>query len=199
MAAPSFYQGLRDLCDKAGAMLIYDEVQTGMGRTGRFFGFEHAGIKPDIITLGKGLGGGIPLAALVANRDVCCFESGDQGGTFNGNAFATAVGCAVMEEIARPGFLSGVVRNGAYLRGRLETLSCRHGCGEVRGKGLLLAIDLGREIAKAVVDLAFEHGLILNAPRPDTLRFMPALTVTPEEIDQMITVLDEVLLQMEKT
>ena len=199
VASNAFLCGVRDLTRRAGILLILDEIQTGMGRTGRFFGFEHAGIKPDIITLGKGLGGGIPLAALVANRDVCCFESGDQGGTFNGNAFATAVGCAVMEEIARPGFLSGVVRNGAYLRGRLETLSCRHGCGEVRGKGLLLAIDLGREIAKAVVDLAFEHGLILNAPRPDTLRFMPALTVTPEEIDQMITVLDEVLLQMEKT
>jgi acetylornithine/N-succinyldiaminopimelate aminotransferase len=176
--------------------LILDEIQTGIGRTGKFFGFEHAGVMPDILVLGKGLGGGIPLAALVAHEEVCCFEHGDQGGTFNGNAFATAVGCAVMEEIAKPGFLPRVAATGTYLAGYLERLSRKHGCGGVRGRGLLLALDLGREIGPGVVAQAFQRGVLINAPRPDCLRFMPALTVTHEEIDVMIAVLDEVLEQM---
>jgi acetylornithine/N-succinyldiaminopimelate aminotransferase len=154
---------------------------------------QQAGIEPDIMTLGKGLGGGIPLAALVAHRDVCCFEDGDQGGTFNGNAFATAVGCAVMEEIAKPGFLPRVSQVGAHLAASLGALSRKHACGGVRGKGLLLALDLGRPIAPHVAAQAFERALLVNAPRVDSLRFMPALTVTPEEIDRMIGILDGVL------
>ncbi len=193
VASNDFLRDLRALTRRKGLLLILDEIQTGIGRTGKFFGFEHAGAAPDIMTLGKGLGGGIPLAALVAHEDVCCFEPGDQGGTFNGNAFATAVGCAVMEEIGKPGFLSRVAETGAYLAGRLETLSRQHGCGGVRGRGLLLALDLGREIGPAVVAEAFGRGLLINAPRPDSLRFMPALTVTPEEIDRMIAILDEAL------
>ncbi len=193
VASDAFLRDLRALTKRAGVLLILDEVQTGIGRTGKFFGFEHAGIEPDIMTLGKGLGGGIALAALVAHRDVCCFEHGDQGGTFNGNAFATAVGCAVMEEIAKPGFLAQVARTGAYLADRLQALSRKHQCGGVRGKGLLLAIDLGREIGPDVVAQAFQRGLLINAPRADCLRFMPALTVTHAEIDQMIGILDETL------
>ncbi len=192
-ATDDFLRGLRALTLRTGILLILDEIQTGIGRTGKFFGFEHAGIAPDIMTLGKGLGGGIPLAAMVAHRDVCCFAHGDQGGTFNGNAFATAVGCAVMEEIARPGFLAGVTQTGSYLKAALEGLSRRHGCGEVRGRGLLLALDLGREIGPEVAAAAFEEGLLINAPRPDSLRLMPALTVTRDEIDQMTGILDEIL------
>jgi acetylornithine/N-succinyldiaminopimelate aminotransferase len=199
VASDAFLRDLRALTRRAGILLILDEIQTGIGRTGKFFGFEHAGIAPDIMALGKGLGGGIALAALVAHRDVCCFDHGDQGGTFNGNAFATAVGCAVMEEIAKPGFLPRVARTGAYLANQLETLSRKHGYGGVRGKGLLLAIDLGREIGPDVVAQAFQRGVLLNAPRPDSLRFMPALTVTHGEIDLMISALDEVLEQMDST
>ena len=146
VASDEFLRGLRALTKRAGILLILDEIQTGIGRTGKFFGFEHAGVEPDIMTLGKGLGGGIPLGALVAHEDVCCFEHGDQGGTFNGNAFATAVGCAVMEEIAKPGFLPASRRPASISQGSLETLSRKHGCGGVRGKGLLLALDLRREI-----------------------------------------------------
>jgi acetylornithine/N-succinyldiaminopimelate aminotransferase len=124
---------------------------------------------------------------------VCCFEHGDQGGTFNGNAFATAVGCAVMEEIAKPGFLPRVAQTGIYLHGSLEALSAKHRCGGVRGKGLLLALDLKRNIGPQVAARAFERGLLINAPRPDCLRFMPALTVTHEEIDHMARILDEAL------
>jgi acetylornithine/N-succinyldiaminopimelate aminotransferase len=193
VASDAFLRDLRALTRRAGILLIIDEIQTGMGRTGKFFCFEHSGIAPDIVALGKGLGGGIALGALVAREDICCFEHGDQGGTFNGNAFATAVGCAVMEEIAKPGFLPRVSQTGAYLANRLQALSRKHGCGEVRGKGLLLALDVGRRDAPYLAAEAFARGLLLNAPRPDSLRFMPALTVAQSEIDQMIEILDEVL------
>ena len=105
-----FLRGLRALTRERGILLILDEIQTGIGRTGRLFGFEHAGITPDIMTLAKGLGGGVPLAALVAHRDVCCFEYGDQGGTFGGNPIMAAVGCAVIEAVTQPGFLARVTR-----------------------------------------------------------------------------------------
>ena len=193
VASDEFLQGLRALTARTGILLILDEIQTGIGRTGKFFGFEHAGVAPDIMTLGKGLGGGIPLGALVAHEAVCCFEHGDQGGTFNGNAFATAVGCAVMEEIASLGLLQQVTQTGIYLTAHLEKLSRKHGCGGVRGKGLLLALDLKRNIAPAAAAAALERGVLINAPRPDSLRFMPALNVTHDEIDQMIGVLDAVL------
>jgi acetylornithine/N-succinyldiaminopimelate aminotransferase len=195
VATDAFLRDVRILTKQKGILLILDEIQTGIGRTGKMFGFEHAGVRPDIMALAKGLGGGIALGALVAHQDVCCFAHGDQGGTFNGNAFATAVGCAVIEEIAKPGFLPEVVKVGRYLADRLGDLSRKHQCGEVRGRGLLLALDLKREIGPDAVAEALQRGLLLNAPRPDSLRFMPALTVTPEEVDRMIAILDEVLAQ----
>jgi len=198
-ASDSFLRNLRTLTKRENILLILDEIQTGIGRTGKFFGFEHAGVTPDIMTLGKGLGGGLPLGALVAHEDVCCFDHGDQGGTFNGNAFATAVGCAVMNEIAKPGFLPRVVQTGAYLADSLEALSRKHQGGGLRGKGLLLAIDLGREIGPVVVAEALRRGLLINAPRPQSLRLMPALTVTHDEIDQMISILDATLEQVTDT
>jgi len=192
-ATPSFMRDLRELTLERGVLLIVDEIQTGIGRTGRLFGCEHAGITPDIMTLAKGLGGGVPLAALVAHRDVCCFEYGDQGGTFCGNPLMTAVGCAVIEEVTRPGFLTRVTQAGAYLAKRLLALSARYGCGEVRGQGLLLALDLQRDVASKVVEQALTRGLLINGPRPDSLRFMPSLTVTDAEIDTMADSLDTVL------
>jgi acetylornithine/N-succinyldiaminopimelate aminotransferase len=192
-ASITFLRALRALTRERGILLILDEIQTGIGRTGRLFGFEHAGTTPDIMTLAKGLGGGVPLAALVAHRDACCFEYGDQGGTFCGNPIMAAVGCAVVEAVAQPGFLARVTEAGDYLADRLIGLSARHGCAEVRGMGLLRALNLGRAIAPALVSRAMEHGLLVNAPRPDTLRFMPALTVSDVEIDRMIDILDGVL------
>jgi acetylornithine/N-succinyldiaminopimelate aminotransferase len=188
-----FLQALRALARKRGILFILDEIQTGIGRTGRLFGFEHAGTTPDIMTLGKGLGGGVPLAALVAHRDVACFDYGDQGGTFCGNPLMAAAGCAVIDEITRPGFLARVMQAGAHLANGLRMLSDKYGGGEVRGQGLLLALNLKRDIAAEVVDLARSRGLLLNGPRPDSLRFMPALTVTDAEIDCMIGILDTVL------
>jgi acetylornithine/N-succinyldiaminopimelate aminotransferase len=189
-ATDAFLRGLRSLTRERGLLLILDEIQTGIGRTGTVFGYEHAGIAPDVITLAKGLGGGVPLAALVAHRGVCCFDYGDQGGTFCGNPLMAAVGCAVMEEIVRAGFLAHVVHAGEHLAAGLCALSRRHGCGEVRGKGLLRALALRSDVAPALVEAARERGLLINAPRADSLRFMPALTVTFEEIDRMVEVLD---------
>ena len=189
VAAHDFMKGLRDLAREKGILLILDEIQTGMGRTGKLFGYEHYGVEPDIMTLAKGLGGGVPLAALVAKESVCCFEVGDQGGTFNGNSLMMAVGIAVMEALTKPGFLGKVTEAGAYLQKRLEELAKQNGLGEVRGKGLLWAIDLNKEIGPQVVEESLNRGLLINSPRKNTLRFMPALTVSREEIDRMIDIL----------
>jgi len=192
-ASDRFLRDLRELATAHGLLLIFDEIQTGMGRTGKLFHYEHTGITPDIMTLGKGIGGGVPLAALLATEAVSCFEHGDQGGTFNGNALMCAVGLAVLEQVAAPKFLRTVTTNGLYLESELQRLSARHGLGEVRGRGLLLALDLRVPIAPLIVAAALDDGVLLNAPRPDALRFMPALNVTRQEIDLMIRCLDSLL------
>ncbi|NPU12752.1 acetylornithine transaminase [Bradyrhizobium sp. 83012] len=192
-ATDKFLQQLQALTTRHGLLLIVDEIQTGMGRTGKLFGYEHADVLPDIMTLGKGIGGGVPLAALLATDEAACFEHGDQGGTFNGNPLMCAAGLAVLDLVEKPEFLKAVVDNGIYLESELQRISARHGLGDVRGRGLLLALDVVRPIAPALVAHAFELGLLLNAPRPDTLRFMPALNVTRDEIAAMIDVLDGLL------
>jgi acetylornithine/N-succinyldiaminopimelate aminotransferase len=189
-ATDEFLRALRELTRARGLLLILDEVQTGIGRTGRLFGYEHAGIEPDIITLGKGIGGGVPLAALLAKQAVCCFEHGDQGGTYNGNPLMTAVGCAVLDSVLAPGFLDRVVERGRQVVTGLRQLAQQHGLGEVRGRGLLVALDLGREAGAKVVDAARERGLLINSPRPQSLRFMPALTTTGAEVETMLDRLD---------
>ena len=193
MASDDWLRGLRQLTTEAGILLIVDEIQTGIGRTGRLFGYEHAGIQPDIMTLGKGLGGGVPIAALVASGSASCFEYGDQGGTFNGAPLMAAVGCAVLETVLAPGFLDAVAATGAYLAAGLRALSAELGHGEVRGRGLLLALALKDLDAGKVVQAALDRGLLINAPRPDSLRFMPSLTVSRDEIDQMMGLLRESL------
>ena len=195
-ASLEFLQLLRQICDDRGLLLIVDEVQTGMGRTGKLFAHQHAGIEPDIMTLGKGIGGGVPLSALLAKESVCCFEAGDQGGTYNGNPLMTAVGAAVLEVLTAPGFLDEVAAKGEYLGTGLQRLSDRLGLRGERGQGLLRALLLADERGPAIVEAARERGpegLLLNAPRPHLLRFMPSLTVSREEIDQMLAWLEELL------
>ena len=196
VATDAFLRDLRALTSSRGLLLIVDEVQTGIGRTGRLYGYEHAGIEPDIMTLGKGIGGGVPLAALLAKQAVCCFEHGDQGGTFNGNSLMTAAGQAVLEEVLKPGFLTNVQDSGEYLARALQALASKHELGEVRGRGLLLALDLRAPVGSAIVAKARDKGVLLNSPRPDSLRFMPALNITRTEIDTMITVLDTTLAEV---
>lgn len=192
-ASDEFLRGLRALTRRHGVLLIVDEIQTGVGRTGKLWAHEHAGIEPDIMTLGKGLGGGVPLAALVARESVCCFEHGDQGGTYSGNPLMAAVGAAVMSAVTAPGFLDSVAASGERLRSGLRELSARLDLGDVRGCGLLQALELGRDIAPRVVELARDAGLLVNAPRPGTLRFMPALNVKPGEIEELLDVLAKVV------
>ncbi len=192
-AEDDYLRGLRRLTRERGVLLILDEIQTGMGRTGTLFAYQHSGVEADIMTLGKGLGGGVPLAALLAREEVCCFEPGDQGGTFNGNPLMTAAGAAVLESLLAPGFLAGVVDAGAHLRRRLEALAAGHPGSELRGRGLLLALELPGVDTPAVAARALTQGLLLNAPRPNTLRFMPALNVSAEEIDRMAEILADCL------
>jgi len=195
-ATDDYLVALRALTRERGVLLVLDEIQTGIGRTGRLYGFEHAGIAPDIMTLGKALGGGVPLAALVARAEVSCFDPGDQGGTFNGTPLMTAVGTAVVETVRQPAFLAAVRDRSAYLAERLRALSQAVGHGAVRGRGLLLALGLKDDRGPKVVERARENGLLVNAPRPDTLRFMPALTVSREEIDEMVKRLERSLLDV---
>jgi acetylornithine/N-succinyldiaminopimelate aminotransferase len=192
-ATDQFLRELRMLTEEHGLLLIFDEIQTGMGRTGKLFHYEHAEVEPDIMTLGKGIGGGVPLAALLATEKAACFEHGDQGGTFNGNPLMCAAGLAVLEEVSKPEFLKAAVDAGLLLESELQKLSARHGLGEVRGRGLLLALDLKLPIGAAIVAQALQAGLLLNSPQPDALRFMPALNVTRAEISEMIDQLDAIL------
>jgi acetylornithine/N-succinyldiaminopimelate aminotransferase len=151
------------------------------------------------MTLGKGLGGGVPLAALLAKAEVACFAHGDQGGTYCGNPLMAAVGNAVLDAVAQPEFLAGVVERGVHLQRHLQHLSDRHGLAGERGSGLLRALDLGRPIGLALVEAAREvqpDGLLLNSPRPHLLRFMPALNVPLEEIDRMAEQLDALLVRL---
>jgi acetylornithine/N-succinyldiaminopimelate aminotransferase len=195
-ATTAFLQGLRALCDQHGLLLVFDEVQTGVGRLGTLFGYQHFGVAPDIMTLAKGLGGGVPIGALLARQQACVFAHGDQGGTFNGNPLMCAVGLSVLQEVLSDGFLAQVRTTGDYLGERLQALSGQRGLGAVRGVGLLRALELGQPVAPDVVTHAREQlmlggaggntGLLLNAPRPSVLRFMPALTVTQAEVDLMV-------------
>ena len=195
-ATDRFLRELRTLTREHGLLLILDEIQTGIGRTGKLFHYEHAGIEPDIMTLGKGIGGGVPLAALLATAAASCFEHGDQGGTFNGNPLMCAAGLAVLQRVSDPDFLKSVVDTGLYLESELQRMSARHGLGDVRGRGLLLALDLKHPIGASIVAQAFEDGVLLNSPQPDALRFMAALNVTREEIVGMIDCLDTILTKM---
>jgi acetylornithine/N-succinyldiaminopimelate aminotransferase len=189
-ASIEYLQALRELTRAHGILLILDEIQTGIGRTGTLFAYQRAKILPDILTLGKGLGGGVPLAALIAHADVSCFDRGDQGGTFSGNPLTTAAGCAVMQQVAQPQFLENVRRNGDYFCTRLVEFSQRHSLGNVRGEGLLLGLETPKNNASAIAANAFDVGLLINAPRDNVLRFLPALNVTREEIDQAVVLLD---------
>lgn len=192
-ASQEFMRELRALCDRNDLLLIVDEVQTGCGRTGKLFAYEEHGIEPDIMTLGKGIGGSVPLSALLAKKECSCFAPGDQGGTYCGNPLMCAAGLAVMQQLVADGFLATTRELGRQLRSGLESLAGEMGLGEVRGKGLLLALELGRDVAPEAVNAARDAGLLLNAPRSHCLRLMPALNSTPEEIEQGLAMLREVL------
>ena len=204
-ASASFLPALRQVCDQHGLLLILDEVQTGIGRCGSLFAHTQwgpAGVRPDILTLGKGLGGGVPISAMLAREAVCCFAPGDQGGTYHGNALMCAVALAVLDAVTAPGFLAGVQARGAQLAVGLQALSAQHGLGGVAGRGLLQALLLPAGwSAGAVADAARQpqgdahggDGLLINPAQPQRLRLMPALTLSEAEADQALRLLDAAL------
>ena len=185
-ATEHYLKGVERLCRELGILLIFDEVQTGIGRCGTLLAEQSYGVRADIVILGKGLGGGVPLAALLARGKACCFDVGEVTGTHHGNALMTAAGLAVLDSVQDKGFLDHVGEIGQHLSEGLQRLSHRYGHGELRGQGLFWGLTLSDESADAVVKAALYEGLLLNAPQPDCLRFTPALTVSQTNIDEML-------------
>lgn len=185
-ATEHYLKGVERLCRELGILLILDEVQTGIGRCGTLLAEQLYGVRADIIALGKGLGGGVPLAALLARGKACCFEAGELDGTHHGNALMTSAGLAVLDSLQEHGFLQQARRNGQYLGQELTRLASRYAQGQVRGQGLFWGMSLADESADAVVKAALHEGLLLSAPQPDCLRFTPALSVSKGNIDEML-------------
>ena len=186
-----YLQDLRNLCDKNSALLVIDAVQTGMGRTGDWFGYEYSGITPDVITLAKGLGGGLPLGAMIALGNAAeLFQPGDHGSTFGGNPVTTAAGLAAIEFIETRDILSRVQKQGEHL---IQELALIPGVKEVRGAGLLIGIELESLKASDVSDAMREAGVLVNAANSTTIRIAPALIVTDSQITKFISIFRKVI------
>ncbi|NBQ93366.1 MAG: acetylornithine transaminase [Micrococcales bacterium] len=186
-----YLQELRKLCDKNGALLVIDAVQTGMGRTGDWFGYEYSGITPDVITLAKGLGGGLPLGAMIAlGKAAELFQPGDHGSTFGGNPVTTAAGLAAIEFIESKKILNKVEKQGAHL---IQELALIPGVKEVRGAGLLLGIELESLKASDVSDAMRDAGVLVNAANATTIRIAPALIVSDAQITKFISIFKKVI------
>ena len=186
-----YLAAVRELCDKRGALLVIDAVQTGMGRTGDWFGYEYSGIKPDVITVAKGLGGGLPLGAMIALGNAAnLFHVGDHGSTFGGNPVTTAAGLAAISIIEKEKLMEKAVVHHEIL---LTEIALIPGVKEVRGAGLLIGIELDKNNASVIAQSMMDAGVLVNAANPSTIRIAPALTVSPAQIKKFITVLRKVL------
>lgn len=189
-----YLKAVRGWCDQKGILLILDEVQTGIGRIGTLFGYQQSGIEPDIITLAKGLGGGIPIGAFLTKEKAAVFALGEHGSTFGGNPLACAVGYATLKFIIENDIPDRVKKNGAYLLAQLNRLKSKYDfITDVRGRGLLAAIQFNSDLTQDTVKSCMERGLLLNPVKPNAIRFMPPLIVTKKDIDIAIGILDEVL------
>ncbi|MEA2645576.1 MAG: acetylornithine/N-succinyldiaminopimelate aminotransferase [Chloroflexota bacterium] len=193
-ATDAYLQGARELCDEENLLLILDEIQTGMGRTGTFFAFEAYGVLPDVVTLAKGLGGGVPIGACLANARADVFAPGDHGGTFGGNPLACAAALATLRAIREEGVVENAASVGAHLEERLRGVADDFDCvTEVRGRGLMQAIVFDRDIAPVLQAEALLNGLIVNASSERVLRFIPPLTIGRPEVDRAIEILERCL------
>ncbi len=192
----SYLKEVQDICKDKGLLLMLDEVQTGIGRTGTLFAYEQYGIEPDIMTLAKGLGGGVPIGAFLSKKEVSVFTPGDHGSTFAGNPLVCAAAYSTLKYLLENDVLGNVKRNGAYFINKLELLRNQFSfITDIRGRGLLIALQFKEDIAEEIVSSCVEKGLLLNRVKPNTIRFMPPLTVTEKEIDTAIDVLTTVLAQ----
>ncbi len=193
VAEEAYIKALRRLCTDKNILLIFDEVQTGFGRIGKLFAYEHYGIEPDIMTLAKGIGGGFPLGAMLTKEKFNLFDAGDQGGTYTGQPLAMAVGLAVIKELLQKQLPQRAAIMGDYLKERLKELAEDYPITNIRGIGLLIAFDMAEPIGKDIVSECLKDGLILNSPQPSSIRFMPPLIVTKHDIDAMLEILSGVL------
>ena len=193
-AGDEYLRGIAEVTRAAGALLVLDEIQTGLGRTGKLFAYQHANVLPDILTLAKPLGGGLPLSAVLLRSDLCSrIVAGDHGSTFGGNPVAAAASLAVIESVTAPGFLEGVAAKGELLRKGLAKLARRHKqIVEVRGLGLMIGIELAGPAAPVVAGLR-EHGFLATRAGEKVLRLLPPLIVKPSEIRKLLRALDAVL------
>jgi acetylornithine/N-succinyldiaminopimelate aminotransferase len=192
-----YLKEVRNLCDERGLLLILDEVQTGCGRIGTLWGHEQFGVKPDIMTVGKGLGGGVPIAGIVVNERAACFGPGDHGSTFGGNALCSAVACAVLRHILEEDLPGNAACVGGYFCDRLVDLQEKYEIiRAVRGRGLLLAVEFIPPVALRIVQGCREHGLLANALPPNTIRFMPPLIIGRKDVDQAVAILEAALEQV---
>ena len=188
-----YLKSLREICDEKGILLIYDEVQVGMGRTGKLFAYEHDGVEPDILTLAKSLAGGVPIGAFLTTDKVAeAFKPGDHASTFGGNPLATAAGVAAVSALLEEGMLDNCRKVGAYFLSRLEEMKKRFPfIREVRGKGLILGMELDMDGAAFVREM-MQRGFLINCTMGNVLRFLPPLIVTQKEVDQMMEALEDV-------
>jgi acetylornithine/N-succinyldiaminopimelate aminotransferase len=190
----NYLQEVRQWCDEKGILLILDEIQTGTGRTGTLFAYEQYHVEPDVMTLAKGLAGGIAIGAILAKNAASVFSPGEHGSTFGGNPLACAAGYATLKYIIDHNIPQNTKKMGQYFLNGLEKLKRKFPfITDVRGRGLLIAIEFNKEIAKPLVMACLEHGLLVNQVKPNALRFMPPLIITQQEIDQVLEILDKSL------
>jgi acetylornithine aminotransferase len=196
--SPGYFQAVREVCDRHGLILIFDEVQVGMGRTGKLFAYEHFDVTPDIMTLAKALAGGAPIGTMLAKDEfAAAFVPGTHGSTFGGNPLVCAAAIATIRTILEDGILNRTEEIGEYLVGELETFQHKYGfVKEVRGIGLMIGMALDVP-AGDIVKKGHERGVLLNVTHDTVLRFVPPLTVTRQEIDSMIAILDGILAEVE--
>lgn len=193
-----YLQQVRALCDKYDALLIFDEVQTGVARTGKWFGYMHSGVKPDVLTFAKGIGGGFPVAGFaVPERLAHVFKPGDHGGTFGGNPLACAAVYATLATIKSEGLVEKVAQKGEYFIGELQKLQAKYPAlvKEVRGRGLILGMELTKE-GRPVVEHCLANGVIINCTAGSVIRIVPPLIISKEEIDLVVAALDKALAAM---
>ncbi|MCP3875365.1 MAG: aminotransferase class III-fold pyridoxal phosphate-dependent enzyme [Desulfobacteraceae bacterium] len=199
VASTNYIEQLYNLCSQENILLMFDEIQTGMGRTGKLFCYEHYGIEPDIMTLGKGIGGGFPLSALLAKERLNIFDPGDQGGTYTAQPLAMSVGLVVLKELLNNDLIAHCEKMGNLISQKLLDISKTHEIENIRGQGLLIAFDLNETKGSDLVDKCLKDKLIINSPKEKSIRLMPPLVVNEKEIEEMLEVIKSNLAKRKTT